>query len=331
VVKMKTGFVVRAFFSCFVIWLLMVCGCTENKTTKPTEPDEPDQPVLTFMQEYFPLDQGDSWTWEVAQSHWILEEFVDGDSSLGEPYSDNNHNGVYDNGDTYEDLNDNGRYDGPNDPWTPPIPFVDRNEDGEYDAPNGIWDEGELLLDLDGDGVFSWPCTLTLQATVINSFSQEDIKVVEGQFIGIYSNGEPGGVWAELDLYSNDSLGLRWHGHIDWEDTRDFLAELCDPIVIADTCPDSGEMVLSTDCVWDDAWLGSTFEGFEDVSVPAGEFKDCLKFQFYAEAWEWSMERYDGISYRWYAKGVGLVKSTGPWVAESRVLKSASVGGVNYP
>jgi hypothetical protein len=328
---MTTRFIMKIMYVSLVISLALLGNCNKKKTTEPTEPDEPDQPALTFMQEYFPLNQGDSWTWEVAQGDWIKEEFVDGDSSLGEPYSDNNHNGIFDNGDTYEDLNDNGRYDRPNDPWTPPIPYVDRNDDGEYDAPNGIWEEGELLLDLDGDGVFSWPCTLTLQATVIYSYSPEDIKVVEGQFIGTYSNGEPGGVWAELDLYSNDSLGLRWHGHIDWEDTRDFLAELCDPILIADTYPDSGDIAYNNHCAWTNARLGTIFEGFEDVSVPAGEFKDCLKFQFYAERWEWSMKRYDGISYRWYAKGVGLVKSTGPWASESRVLKSASVEGVNYP
>lgn len=325
---MKTGFFVRAFCAWLVIWLIMVCGCTERKTTEPPGPDEP---ALTFMQEYFPLSQGDSWTWESGQTNRLKEEFVDGDSSLGEPYADNNQNGIFDNGDAYEDLNDNGKYDGPNDPWTPPIPYVDLNDDGDYDAPNGLWDEGELLLDLDGNGVHSWPCTLTLHASVINSYSQEDVKVVEGQFVGTYSNGEPGGVWAELDLYSNDSLGLRWHGHIDWEDTRDFLAELCDPIIIAKADPESVDTADNMNCMWTDALLMSTIEGFEEVSVPAGEFKDCLKLKFYALGWEWSMERYNGISYRWYAKGVGLVQSTRPWAYEYRVLKSASVSGVNYP
>jgi len=43
------------------------------------------------------------------------------------------------------------------------------------------------------------------------------------------------------------------------------------------------------------------------------------------------MERYNGTSYQWYAKGVGLVKSEGPGEGEYWILKSVSVGGINYP
>jgi len=314
------------------VWLIaslsLFCSCTKKKATAPEEPDEPAQ---TLMQEYFPLRHGDSWTWEVIGDYYVVEEFVDGDLSLGEPYTDNNQNGIFDYGDTYEDLNNNGRYDGPNDPWTAPIPFVDRNGNGEYDAPNGFWDEGELFLDMDGNGVYSWACTLSLHASVLYPYPQDEVMILGGQFLGTYSNCEPGGMWAELDLYSNDSLGLRWHGHIDLEDTRDFLAELCQPSVIAKADPKVEDVVFSSHCFLSNAWLCSTFEAIEDVSVPAGVFKDCFKFQFYALSWDWSMEKYNGVSYRWYAKDVGLVKSVGPKPGEYRVLQSATVGSVSYP
>jgi hypothetical protein len=299
--------------------LLLFGGCTEKKVTSPSFTG----PFL--MTDYFPLSQGNEWTWEVVGEYWIPEKFIDGDSSLGEPFTDVNQNGKYDNLEPFEDVNNNQKYDGPNVPWTPPIPYADRNNDGEYDAPNGYWDEGELFLDLDGNGVYTLADTLTLYASVVQT------GTLNGKFLGIYSDGNPGGMWAERDIYSNDSLGLRWHAHIDCEDTRDLLAELCDPLVIAVAEAQVGDTILSHGCLFSDGGLLCTFEGIEDISVPAGNFKDCFKFKLYAIYWEWSMERFNGVSYRWYAKDVGLVKSVGPYPGASRVLKNATVRGVNYP
>ena len=326
--KMKRRGLVAAVCLGATVSFLLVIGCTKKNATAP---DGANEAAATVMQRYFPLTHGDSWTWEVIPSGFLVEEYADGDSSLGEPYTDNNQNGIFDHADTYEDLNENGRYDGPNVPWTPSIPYADRNGNGEYDAPNGFWDEGELFLDMDGNGVWSWACTLTMHASVLYPYPQDEVMFVGGQFLGTYCNGEPGGTWAELDLYSNDTSGLRWHGHIDWEDTRDFLGELCEPIVIAKQDPEVGDAINSLHCSLSWTWLHSSFQGIEDVSVPAGEFKDCFKFQFYATGWDWSMDRFNGYSYRWYAKDVGLVKSTGPDAYEYRVLKSAFVGGASYP
>jgi hypothetical protein len=309
--------------------LLLIGGCTKKKSTSPVE--EPVEPTLTVMQQYFPLDYGDSWTWEVIRDYWIPEEFVDGDSSLGEPFTDVNQNGRHDDLEPYEDLNDNQKYDGPNDPWTPPVPFADRNANGDYDAPNGYWNQGESFLDIDGNGVYSSADTLTLCATVSQSGTPEGLTTLDGRLLGTYSDGHPGEMWAELDLYSNDSLGLIWHGHIDLEDTRDFLGALCEPVEIAAAEPLEGEPILSTHCLFTNAGVISVLEGTEDVNVPAGDFENCLRFKLYATGWDWSMEKYNGVSYRWYAKDVGLVKSTGPRSGESRVLKSAVVSGVSYP
>ena len=268
-----------------IIVFILFSGCTKKDITSPTSGG------LFLMADYFPLNQGNEWTWEVIRDYWIPEKFIDGDSSLGESFTDINQNGKYDPLEPFEDVNNNQKYDGPNVPWTPPIPYADRNNDGEYDAPNGYWDDGELFLDLDGNGVYTWADTLTLYASVVQT------GTLNGQFLGNYSDGNPGVMWAERDIYSNDSLGLRWHAHIDCEDTRDQLAELCDPLVIALAEPQVGDTVLSHACLFSNCGLLCTFEGIEDISVPAGNFKDCFKFKLYAIYWDWSMERFNGVSY----------------------------------
>jgi len=63
----------------------------------------------------------------------IPEPLVNWEKSLGEPFTDNNGNGVYDpESDTYQDMNGNDRYDGPDDPWSEGIPFDDINGDGRF-------------------------------------------------------------------------------------------------------------------------------------------------------------------------------------------------------
>ena len=90
------------------------------------------------------------------------EPYIDGDSSLGEPFVDINKNGVYDAGvDRFvisedpaknKDLNRNNRYDSPNDPWQPGIPFIDYNGNGVYDAANNRYDPGEPYVDVNKNG-----------------------------------------------------------------------------------------------------------------------------------------------------------------------------------
>ena len=47
-----------------------------------------------------------------------------------------------------------------------------------------------------------------------------------------------------------------------------------------------------------------TVEGFENIEVPAGKFKDCVKIRIYTK-WDNSKEY---VEYVWLARGVGLVK-----------------------
>lgn len=90
------------------------------------------------------------------------EPYIDGDSSLGEPFIDVNKDGIYEEGiDRFitaldparnMDLNRNNRYDGPNDPWVPGIPYIDYNGNGVYDAPNNRYDPGEPYTDINKNG-----------------------------------------------------------------------------------------------------------------------------------------------------------------------------------
>ncbi len=303
-----------------VVSLAFISGCTSRKTTAP---DEPEEPAGTVMQQYFPLDYGDNWTWEVTCFR-VAEEFVDGDSSLGEPFVDSNHNGVRDAGESYEDVNHNGKYDSPNDPWESPIPYVDRNDNGQYDAADGTWETDELFLDLDHDSVCDTACTLTLHASILYPYPQDGLTIRGGQFLGTYSNGQPGGMPGPTDNYSNDSLGLRWHD-------QGAAWDVCQPLIIAEADPQLGDSIASGNCLIQITLWTSVFQGTEDVIVPAGSFQECYKFKFIASGWIGDLAPYNGISYAWFAKDVGMVKLELPAEGEYWILNSAAVGGVHYP
>jgi len=98
------------------------------------------------------------------------EPYEDGDINLGEPFTDVNGNGRYDDGiDIFvmssgsdnQDLDRNSGYTSPIDPWVPGIPFIDRNGNGLYDLPNNGYDAGEKFYDLNGNGVYDQGGTST--------------------------------------------------------------------------------------------------------------------------------------------------------------------------
>ena len=322
---MRTGFVYKAICIGIILFFILVSSCTNKKCTSPTEPG------FYLMKDYFPLNEGDQWTWEVT-GDTIAEPFFDGDVNLGEPFVDGNKNGVYDFGEQYEDLNFNGEYDGPYDPWTPGIPYEDRDSNGHYDPPNGIWDEGEFFTDLDNNGVCNKATDLTLKAFL---WFHEHLMRRESKYIGTGSDGTPWGVIgskAGRDDFSNDSLGLRWHCHLEIG-SNDLLS--LKPIIIGRARIQVGDSVINIDTLSEYnppifTWI-SIFEAIEYVMVPAGTFEACLKFESVASGWTGNMQRYNGTSYQWYAKGVGLVKSEGPGEGEHWLLKSAKINSKNYP
>lgn len=65
-----------------------------------------------------------------------------------------------------------------------------------------------------------------------------------------------------------------------------------------------------------------------DVTVPAGTFKDCLKIYTYSSLF---LEHYGGvIKTEWYARNIGLIKSIDYDCSVVNVLLSATVDGVHY-
>jgi hypothetical protein len=302
-------------------------SCTTKKTTGPVEP------AVYLMKDYFPLNKRDSWSWKVLVRDSIPEGFQDGDVNLGEPFIDKNYNGIYDEGIDYfdytMDLNENGRYDGPDDPWTPGVPYKDWNNNGEYDPPNGVWDEGEIFVDLDGNGTCSKAINLILYAMITYHYPPDNYGYRSSSYRCTF-DGEPGGQWAFTDAFSNDTLGLRWHKHGDKTDWNGYLKDLM-PITVARASTKVGDTVSYVDTSSaDHKWI-SIFERVENVTVPAGAFENCLKFKTFAAGWEGNMAKFNGTSYQWYAKEVGLVKSEGPNTDECWRLESAIISGQSYP
>lgn len=291
------------------------------------------------INDYFPLNIGDKWCWRIGIDI-LPEPYMDGDSVLGEPFFDVNDNGIYDDTiDGFTDLNGNGIYDGPNDPWIPGTPYKDINANGEYDAPNGRFDSGEPFCDLNGNRVWD----LIRKRLEVDAEIMPYGKWVYGLaslrcayfFIATYDNEDTTSLIALEDAFTNDSLGLRWHGHIDWTSTDHYLSNL-KPIIIAKESTQVGDVLFYTDSLTLDhsshtvTWI-STLLGREEVTTPAGRFTDCLKFKSEASGWFGNMGKWNGTSYQWYAKGVGLVKSYGLSPSSCCILVKATVGEKVYP
>ena len=97
---MKTSLIISVMCVGIVISLVLAIGCNNKKCTAPIESSK------FLMKDYFPLNEGDKWSWKVPG--WIAKnEYVDGDSTLGEPYLDLNQNGVRDVNEIFQDLNGN--------------------------------------------------------------------------------------------------------------------------------------------------------------------------------------------------------------------------------
>jgi len=312
------------------IALLLIGGCTKKKVTSPsfTGPFE--------MTEYFPLNPGSWWNWSI-QVDTIPEPFEDGDVNLGEPFVDLNKDGFYDVGESYQDLNFNGRYDGPNDPWSEGVPYLDRNHNGQFDPPNGKWDEGEDFADLDSNGEYSTWSTYSLTEGMLEDtevsadgstlFQRRSLSFRRNLYFYVY--------WVEADTtddqFSNDSLGLRWHSHFtaDASSPQDDLKEH-GPIVIAKPQMAIGDSVINVDSAGVGVWI-SILADVEDATVSAGYFANCLKFKWVASGWTGNMQEYNGTSWAWYAKDVGLVKLEKANGSVHWQLKSVSISQRNFP
>jgi hypothetical protein len=216
-------------------------------------------------------------------------------------------------------------------------PYVDDNH-------NGKWDEGEPFGDYDSNGVqsqFQIYNTGQLKSGIGGAtYVSSDGSIIFGR--RSYPLGGPPG-WSFViryteDGFSTDSLGVRWHSHSDGNPLirQDDLKEHA-PLTLARAITQRGDTVINSDTLYDSnqnemifTWV-SIFESAETIKTPAGIFWYCLKFKTIASGWTGSMSGYNGTSFQWYARGVGLVKSEGPDEGEYWILKSAMVGSKNYP
>jgi hypothetical protein len=121
--------------------IAVACGCVRDDS--PTGTDVIPQPTDFELYIHF-----DTIRYFVTLADFsifypnVYERAVNWEQSLGEPYTDVNGNGVYDEGiDIFikaldpavnQDLNRNNRYDGPDDPWEVGIPFDDIDGDGQF-------------------------------------------------------------------------------------------------------------------------------------------------------------------------------------------------------
>ena len=321
-----------AFLILAAISILFV-SCAEEVTNPPEEK------IAYAIADYFPLEIGNEWTWQVHSRDSIPEPYRDGDSCLGEPFTDVNGNGMYDLGiDIFisdcgsplnQDFNCNGGWDGPDDcnQTSPGIgAFVDFDGDSVFDEMNYQYDLGEPYLDFNDNGIRDYTNDYDLRMAVSHSVISyydgtsymmlSDSAIVEGfeNYEIYYRNG-----------FSVDSLGLRWHYHRSFTGYGNILYK---PIQIAAESLQVGDNYLYT---YVDYWTADTFTwistltGVEDVAVPAGTFTDCLKFRFHSSGWTGSMAELNGTSYWWLSKDVGLVKVEGPetelWVLKEYDLK----------
>ncbi len=113
-----------------------------------------------------------------------FEPYVDGDSVIGEPFTDYNNNDVYDPGidgfirsvgDDNQDFNHNGQHDGPCPPelncWTLGVPYIDRNNNGIFDQANQHYDPGEKFEDWNDNG--KWDAGGSSNFQNLNSYNED--------------------------------------------------------------------------------------------------------------------------------------------------------------
>ena len=268
--------------------------------------------------------------------------------NTGEPFQDLNQNGVYDiyldefvscDCPSNNDLNHNGEYDGPNEPMPPGIPFIDGvtvldlNKDGDFEPANGQWDEGEPYSDLNGNGQHDPLVRKRVELTL----RVNDKSSVSGTQVYVRHNINPtfDSVIFE-QKFSNDQKGLLWWGYRHFAKSTDNLNQVT-PLQLAPHYAYPGMRIRNLrTIVIDDTisipvlWI-STCVNVEDVTVPAGQFDDCIRIMSQAEGWPGDMRWLNGTSYQWYAKGAGLVKWAGPAQEDVWELKGAFIKVITGP
>ncbi len=145
-----------AFCTVAVVGFLLCSACSDNSVNNPS--------VVPILQ----LDQlatmDTSGHLMVYRSRYAeIEPFLTTERLFGEPFTDNNGNGVYDEGvDGFvisvvsginQDINHNGKYDGPDASWTPGMPFDDIDGNGLPRGDGDAFLSGAPFMDLNNNGI----------------------------------------------------------------------------------------------------------------------------------------------------------------------------------
>jgi hypothetical protein len=145
------------------ISLFLACG------KKPVDSDKYSTPTedSVYFEEYMHLNTSayNVIGWSSGYTLKKYEWAIDGERSLGEPFTDVNGNGEYDPGidefiiswdtDLNQDLNHDSRYTYWYEPWTEGVPFDDLDGDSIYDWPAGDYKykPGFPFCDYNNNGV----------------------------------------------------------------------------------------------------------------------------------------------------------------------------------
>lgn len=150
-----------------VLIFIIISGCSKNPAN-PNNSTDPGGNESLKLEDFAFLEYDEY----VVNNHNLknpygtwYEPVLNREQSLGEPFTDVNGNGVYDEGEDIfimsanpsvnQDIDRNSTYTGPNDPWSPGIPFDDIDGDGEYDEDNldrHSYEPGKPFCDLNLNG-----------------------------------------------------------------------------------------------------------------------------------------------------------------------------------
>ena len=135
----------------------------------------------------------------------------------------------------------------------------------------------------------------------------------EREFKGVKTKAMVDTLYPGAFYWTNDEGGWKMHGFMLMEFDEDdvFILKFSDPIIFADPFCKIGDKKEGTltieDAEAEELKYTVTLAGVEDVTVPAGNFTDCLKFEIVIYPSDDDPDNY-GSETLWLAKDVGFVE-----------------------
>ncbi len=199
-------------------------------------------------------------------------------------------------------------------------------------TPNRSWNYSVRELNSENIQIGSWKTKIVLQD--FETFNGVQ-TVPQAYYDSDYGNME---LIDNRNFFSTDANWIYLHGeeqvgNPSWND-RPLRQYIYNPPLSFKRHSDIGQIHRSSTTVINPSGerqlISITLQvvGFEDVSVPAGQFKQCVKIRFT------SSSEPDEFTYWWWAKGFGEVKSI-EYEVDNEIditeLTAYSINGVTYP